>query len=118
MSRGSHTVCYKILRADEHRTFREAGRFDGSPVDRADGFVHLSAPHQVRETAARHFAGEDGLVLLAVAAERLGEALVHEPSRGGDLFPHLYGPLLRHHVIDEAPLPLEDGRHAFPDDVP
>ncbi len=118
MSRASGTVCYKILRADEHRAFLDTGRFDGSPVDRADGFVHLSSPHQVRETAARHFEGEDGLVLVAVAAERLGAALRYEPSRGGDLFPHLYGPLLRDHVIDETPLPLRDGRHAFPDDVP
>ena len=84
---------YKILpRAlwDEAVT---KGSFNGSPVDAADGFIHFSTAAQVHETAARHFQGMKDLVLVAVEADDLGEALKWEPSRGGDLFPHLYGTL-------------------------
>ena len=69
------------------------GSFNGSPVDAADGFIHFSTAAQVHETAARHFQGMKDLVLVAVEADDLGEALKWEPSRGGDLFPHLYGTL-------------------------
>ena len=69
------------------------GSFNGSPVDAADGFIHFSTAAQVHETAARHFQGMNDLVLVAVEADDLGEALKWEPSRGGDLFPHLYGTL-------------------------
>ena len=71
----------------------EYGRYDGSPIDRADGYIHMSSADQLAETARRHYAGRSGLVLLAVKTDPLGEALVWEPSRGGDLFPHLYGSL-------------------------
>ncbi len=90
------------------------GLFLGAPVDRADGFIHFSTRDQVEETAAKHFAGEHDLLLVAVDAARLGEALRFEPSRGGALFPHLYAPFI---VADAAwvkPLPLgADGRHDF-----
>ncbi len=105
---------FKILRADEWAALQAEGSFRGSPVDLRDGFVHLSAAHQAEETAARHFAGEDGLRLLALDEGRLGEALRWEPSRGGDLFPHLYRALRMGDLLWSAPLPLEGGRHRFP----
>jgi uncharacterized protein (DUF952 family) len=86
-------VIYKLLSADEWADAQVRGRFDGSEVDRRDGYVHLSGPDQVVETAARHFAGRTGLVLLTVDPARLGAALRWETSRGGALFPHLYAPL-------------------------
>jgi len=97
---------YKILRRAEWIAAKTAGRFEGSGVDLKDGFIHFSTAAQAPETARRHFAGQDRLVVLAVDAERLGEALKWEPSRGGDLFPHLYGALDCSLVeaVTEAPL--------------
>ena len=90
------------------------GLFLGAPVDRADGFIHFSTPAQVEETAAKHFAGEHDLLLVAVDPERLGEALRWDASRGGALFPHLYTPLFIADVAWAKPLPLgPDGRHDF-----
>ena len=90
------------------------GLFTGAPVDRDDGFIHFSTPAQAEETAARHFAGERDLLLVAVDPERLGEALRWEVSRGGAKFPHLYAPLLLADVAWAKPLPLgPDGRHDF-----
>ena len=94
-----------------------AGRFAGSPVDVRDGFIHLSTAAQVRETAARHFAGMDDLLLVAVDTSAV--PLRWEPSRGGDLFPHLYGDLPLSAVQSVSPLPRGvDGRHVFPPMVP
>ncbi len=89
--------------------------YPGSSQDAADGFIHFSTAAQIRESAARHRAGQTGLVLLTVDAEALGGALKWEASRGGQLFPHLYGPLPRSAVraVDDLPLG-EDGRHVFP----
>lgn len=92
-------LVYKILRAAEWAALREAGRTAGAPVDRADGFIHLSTAAQAAETAARHFAGETGLVLLACEAQALGPDLRWELSRGGALFPHLYRDLLMSDVL-------------------
>ncbi len=111
-------LVYKILRAPEWADLRAAGATSGAPVDLADGFVHLSTAGQVRETAARHFTGEDGLWLLACDGDALGEALKWEPSRGGALFPHLYRPLRLADVISAQPLPRSEAGHAFPDDIP
>lgn len=86
-------VLFKILPRIAWNGFRESGRFGGSEVDLQDGFIHFSYAHQLAETARRHFAGQSDLVLLEVAGDRLGQALREEPSRGGDLFPHLYGDL-------------------------
>ena len=92
----------------------EIGVFAGAPVDRADGFIHFSTPEQAEETAARHFAGQRDLLLVAVDPARLGEALRWEVSRGGAKFPHLYAPLLLADVAWTKPLPLgPDGRHDF-----
>lgn len=107
---------YKIATTEQWRAAEAVGRFDGAPVDLADGYIHFSDAASVRETAARHFAGQAGLVLVAVEAERLGPALRWEVSRGGALFPHLYAPLPLTAVTSVAPLPLgPDGRHVFPE---
>jgi uncharacterized protein (DUF952 family) len=110
---------YKICQEALWREAERVGRFDGAPVDLADGFIHFSTAEQVRETAARHFSGERDLLLLAIDAEALGEHLRWEPSRGGALFPHLYGSLPISGVLRVTPLPLRpDGGHAFPADIP
>jgi uncharacterized protein (DUF952 family) len=108
---------FKILRPAEWAELERAGETAGAPVDEADGFVHFSTAAQVAETAAKHFAGEDGLVLVAVEADDLGPALKWEASRGGALFPHLYAPLRRSDVLWHAPLPLVDGAHVFPEEL-
>lgn len=108
-------LIYKILRAGEWRDLQERGETPGAPVDVADGFVHFSTAVQAAETAAKHFAGAEGLMLLALDADTLGDALTWEPSRGGALFPHLYAPLRLADVLWSDPLPLVDGRHRFPD---
>lgn len=108
-------LVYKIAPRPLWRAAEDAGRFTGAPVDRADGFIHLSTAAQVAETAARHFSGEPDLLLVAVAADRLGDALRHEPSRGGALFPHLYGDLPLSAVAWVEAMPLgADGRHVLP----
>jgi uncharacterized protein (DUF952 family) len=98
------TTVYKICSRSEWSTAERTGFFDGSDVDRRDGFVHLSDASQVRETARKHFAGQDDLVLVAFDADALGDALRWEPSRGGALFPHVYGRLPAGEA--EAVLPL------------
>lgn len=109
------SLVYKICPAALWREAERLGRFTGSPVDAADGFIHFSTEAQTRETAARHFAGQDALLLVAVEAEALGPALRFEPSRGGDLFPHLYGDLPLSAVRSVEALPLgADGTHLFP----
>ena len=107
-------LIYKIFRGPEWADLRARGESAGAPVDLADGYVHFSTADQAAETAAKHFAGEDGLMLLAIESERLGEALKWEPSRGGALFPHLYRELRLSDVAWAQPLPLVDGVHQFP----
>jgi uncharacterized protein (DUF952 family) len=109
-------LIYKICPENLWREAERAGVFAGSAVDRADGFIHFSAAEQAAETAARHFAGQAGLLLIAVDAEALREGLRYEASRGGALFPHLYGALPLSAVRWVKPLPLgPDGRHVFPE---
>lgn len=110
-------LIYKILRAPENEAFVAAGETSGAPVDLADGFIHFSTAGQVAETAAKHFADADGLVLLAAEADALGDALRWETSRGGALFPHLYRTLRRADVLWTTDLPLRDGTHDFPKDM-
>ncbi|MGK9165624.1 DUF952 domain-containing protein [Inquilinus limosus] len=105
---------YKICSAAEWAAAEAKGAYRGSAVDHQDGFIHFSTAEQAEETASRHFAGQDGLVLVAVDPAALGDALRWEPSRGGALFPHLYGELPFSAVQGVAPLPLVEGRHAFP----
>ena len=99
---------YKILARADWEAARAAGRFVGSAVDLADGFIHFSTAAQAQETARRHFAGQENLVVLEVEADDLGPALKWEPSRGGDLFPHLYGALDAGRVLNVAEAPLGD----------
>jgi uncharacterized protein (DUF952 family) len=107
-------LIYKILPNALYEGARVAGRLDGAPVDLADGFIHFSDAEQVAETAAKHFAGQDDLKLLAVDADALGDALKWEPSRGGALFPHLYRPLSMDEVVWVRPMPLRaDGTHGI-----
>lgn len=111
-------LIYKICPAPLWREAERNGRFDGAPVDLADGYIHFSTAAQLAETAAKHFAGQDGLLLIAVDDSRLGPALRYEPSRGGALFPHLYAALDPKAVRWIAPLPLgTDGIHTVPEDL-
>ncbi len=108
------SLIFKIVAEAEWRAAETQGAFEGSAVDRADGFIHFSTAEQAPETAARHFAGQTGLLLAAIDADALGPALKWEPSRGGALFPHLYGALPLSAVRWARPLPLgADGRHVF-----
>lgn len=107
---------YKIVPAALWHASTPRKYFSGSPVDVRDGFIHFSTAAQVRETAARHFAGATDVLLVAVAVAALGPSLRWETSRGGDRFPHLYGDLPHAAVLWVQPLPLEpDGRHLFPE---
>ncbi|MEL6475540.1 MAG: DUF952 domain-containing protein [Pseudomonadota bacterium] len=110
-------IIYKILTAPEWAELQAQGATRGAPVDVADGFIHFSAPDQVRETAAKHFAGQMELWLLSYRADRL-ESLEWEPSRGGALFPHLYGPLTMHGLLEAVPLLWDGAAHVFPESVP
>lgn len=106
---------YKISPRTAWRAAEAAGIFTGAPVDIADGFIHFSTAMQARETAAKHFAGQTDLVLAAIDVAACGEALKWEPSRGGDLFPHLYAPLPISAVRWVKDLPVgADGVHVFP----
>lgn len=109
---------YKILAREEWERALAQGQFEGSDVDRKDGYIHFSAAHQLRETARRHFSGLDDLLLLGVKAEALRSDLRWEKSRGGDLFPHLYAPLAVASVHSVTPLPWRGTAHDFPADVP
>lgn len=106
---------YRLLDAGAWQAAQVAGLFYGSEHDLRDGFIHFSTAAQVAETAARHYAGREGLVLLCVRVSQLGAALRWEPSRGGALFPHLYGSLAMAAVERATPLELgADGLHVFP----
>jgi uncharacterized protein (DUF952 family) len=110
------TTVYKICGEPLWREAERSGVLSRVGVDLRDGFIHFSSAAQVRETAARHFAGGADLMLLAVDADALGPALKWEASRGGDLFPHLYGDLPLAAVRWAKPLPLDDDRlHLFPE---
>jgi len=107
---------YKIVPASLWQNAKDAGIFKGAAIDLTDGYIHFSTAPQARETAARHFAGQSDLLLIAVDGDALGEKLLFEPSRGGDLFPHLYADLPLSAVLWEKPLPLgPDGAHQFPE---
>ena len=107
---------YKLVDVGEWEAARARGAYEGSAVDRADGYIHMSTGAQLAETARRHYAGRDGLLLVEVALEPLGESLRWEPSRGGDLFPHIYGPLPLSAARSERRLAVTaDGAPAFED---
>jgi len=109
---------YKILAATEWAQAQSAGVFKGSAVDHADGYIHFSTAAQARETAAKHFSRQSGLLLLTVDPARCPDADWRwEPSRGGALFPHLYGRLELACVVAVDELPLGDDGHQFPDAI-
>ena len=110
------THVYKILPRAEWIAAQDAGGFDGSSIDLKDGYIHFSTGAQAAATARLHFAGQAGLVLLKVSAEALDPQLKWEPSRGGDLFPHLYGPLDPALVLSAQPLELN--AEGWPDPGP
>ena len=108
-------LIYKIFRAPEWEAFEAAGVTAGAPIDLDDGYIHFSTATQVRETAAKYFAGAEGLMLVAVAVDGLGTDLKWEPARDGALFPHLYRDLDATDVAWTTALPLgPDGAHDFP----
>jgi uncharacterized protein (DUF952 family) len=107
-------LIFKIFRADEWAELRAKGETSGAPIDVADGYVHFSTAEQAAETAAKHFAGVEGLFLLGVETDRLDDDLKWEISRGDALFPHLYRNLKLSDVAWAQPLPFVDGVHEFP----
>lgn len=110
------TRLFKIMTREEWLRMQATGHSDGSPDDRRDGYIHLSAAHQLHRTAAKHFAGRHDLILVAVEEDHL-DGLRWEVSRGGGMFPHVYGVLPMAAVAWARPLPWVDGAHVFPDDV-
>lgn len=114
----SASEIYKIISKDEWAAAEAAGVFKGASIDLTDGYIHFSTAAQAPETAALHFTGQEGLLLVSVSTEALGEALKWEASRGGDLFPHLYAPLEMNHVtrVDDLPVGV-NSKHQFPTHV-
>ncbi|WP_299841458.1 DUF952 domain-containing protein [uncultured Jannaschia sp.] len=110
-------MIYKLFRTPEWNALRADGTTLGAPIDVDDGYIHFSTADQVAKTAAKHFAGVEGLWLIAVEDASVGDNLRWEVSRGGAEFPHLYAPLRDDQVAWAKPLPLDDGRHVFPDDL-
>jgi uncharacterized protein (DUF952 family) len=112
-------VIYKVVGADEWRDAQAAGVYHGSRDDARDGFIHLSTADQLVGTLAKHFSGQDGLLLVALDTAALGDKLLWEPARGGGLFPHLYDALPVEAALWTRSLPLKaDGSHALPEDFP
>ncbi len=102
------TTAYKVLTADQMAVLEHEGVFTGAPVDKADGYIHLSTAAQLTETVDKHFAGQDDLHVAAVDLEAMGEAVKWEESRGGQLFPHLYADLPLSAVIAYGPMKRDD----------
>lgn len=111
-------MLFKVLAQSAWEAAEGLGRFEGVGIDVSDGFIHLSAADQVVQTVRVHFAGQSGLVLVAVDPSVLGQTLRWEASRGGDLFPHVYGVIPMDAVIETWPLPIgQDGGHVFPESL-
>ena len=113
MSGSSEGLIYKVVSHDDWEAARKTGVFKGVSIDLQDGYIHFSTAAQVRETVAKHFADRHDLLIVAVEAASLDE-IKWEPSRGGDLFPHLYDDLHFSSVVWEKDLPLEEDGHRFP----
>ena len=110
---------YKIATFEEWDTALESGTYEGAGIDHADGFIHFSTVEQLRETAAKHFAGRDDLMLVKVATAPMARHYKMEVSRGGALFPHLYAHLPVSCAVEWQELLLDDnGLHIFPDHIP
>ena len=110
---------YKIATFEEWDAALESGTYEGAPIDHADGFIHFSTAEQLRETAAKHFAGGEDLMLIKVATAPMARHYKMEVSRGGALFPHLYASLPVSCAVEWQELLLDDNRlHIFPEDIP
>ncbi|MBC8267883.1 MAG: DUF952 domain-containing protein [Rhodospirillaceae bacterium] len=115
----SEQLIFHMCKRHDWQAAQGPGQYLGSGDDLADGFMHFSTAEQVAESAALHRSGVTDLLLIAVAADSLGEALKWEPARGGQLFPHLYGGLDVSKVVSARDLPVgADGFHVFPDEIP
>jgi len=115
MTELKQNVIFKVLSSLQWAEAEKQGEFLGAEIDLTDGYIHFSTADQVRETVAKHFAGQTDLMLIGVDADQLGEALKWEPSRGGDLFPHLYASLSLDSVVSVDELPIgKEGDHIFP----
>ncbi|MDQ2892339.1 MAG: DUF952 domain-containing protein [Pseudomonadota bacterium] len=101
-------TAYKVLTAGQIEQLERDGRFAGSPADLADGFIHLSTEAQLPGTLNKHYTGQTGLSIAAVDVGSFGDSLKWEAARGGDLFPHLYAPLLLETVTAYGPLKHDD----------
>jgi uncharacterized protein (DUF952 family) len=111
-------IVYKIAPRETWTADLPGGRYDGSPDDCRDGFIHLSTAAQARETAAKYFAGKADLIIAAIDVARLGDTLKWEASRGGQLFPHVYGAIHADTVLWTKALPIdENGAHVFPMEI-
>lgn len=111
----SELFAYKILTAEQYQELKENGLFKGAPIDLLDGYIHMSTREQAAETVAKHFAGQDRLVMLMIDLAPFGDAIRWEVSRGGALFPHLYGDLPLSAVAGKVVLRIgDDGAHQFP----
>ena len=97
-------IAYKVMSSAELQQMRHDGVFHGSPVDIADGYIHLSCASQLPATLEKHFSGAEGLMLAAVDLSRLGDTVRWEPARGGELFPHIHGPLPMEAVVSAGAL--------------
>jgi uncharacterized protein (DUF952 family) len=118
MERPTGSIIFKIATSAQWAEAESAGVFQGAPVDLTDGYIHFSTAAQVVETVQKHFAGQLDLLLIAIDPEKLGDDLKWEPSRGGALFPHLYGELDLDCVVFVEDLPIgKDGNHIFPDSI-
>lgn len=110
---------YKIATKQQWTEAEAGGVFEGAPIDLADGYIHFSTAEQARETAAKHFAGQNDLRLISVDEAKLGNGLKYEVSRNDQLFPHLYGKLSLEFVTNVVEMPIgRDGNHIFPSDFP
>ena len=109
MNDSSGLVIYKIVTSEQWSSAQQQGEFLGAAIDLDDGFIHFSTGDQVQETVEKYFQGQLDLLIVAVDSDRLGQSLKWEPSRGGDLFPHLYGKLSLDAVISVDDLPLGKG---------
>ena len=109
-------MIYHLAKIAAWEAARKDASYRGTDADRADGFLHFSTAAQIAESARKHRAGETDLILLAVDETTLGDELVWEESRGGKLFPHIYGDVALESVVSATPLPLgPTGEHVFPD---
>jgi uncharacterized protein (DUF952 family) len=111
------SIIYKITTASLWEDAESTGHLRGMPIDEADGFMHFSTAAQLRETLKLHFKGQKDLVVLGVPTQNVADDLRWEPSRGGDLFPHLYGKLLTSHVTVATPVNVDAAGHADLTDV-